>query len=423
MAKVRSKRYSGFSLFRNALSKHGKWPRAWRDPEPKQSYDVIIVGAGGHGLATAYYLAKLHGIKNVAVLEKGWLGGGNTGRNTTIVRSNYELDGNAKFYEHSLKLWEGLSQELNYNVMFSQRGVLNLAHSDPEMESFAKRGNAMRLNGIDAELLLPDQIRRQVPHLDCSRNTRYPIFGGLLQKRGGTARHDAVAWGYARAADALGVDIIQNCEVTGIRVNGNRVVGVDSSRGMINAEKIGLAVAGNTGRLAAMAGLKLPIESHVLQAMVTEPLKPIIHTVVTSGASHVYINQTDKGEVLFGGDLDLYNSYAQRGNLPRIEYVVQSVLTLFPCLSRVRLMRTWGGVMDMTMDGSPIIGKLPVDNLYLNGGWCYGGFKATPGSGWCFAHTIANDKPHELNEALNLERFETGALLDEKGSGAFAFSH
>ncbi len=418
-----TKRYSGLSLLGNALSGHRSWSRVWRDPEPKKSYDVIIVGAGGHGLASAYYLAKLHNINNVAVLEKGWLGGGNTGRNTTIVRSNYMLDGNAKFYEHSLKLWEGLSQELNYNVMFSQRGVLNLAHSDAEMESFSQRGNAMRLNGIDAELMLPDQIRQMVPHLDCSSDTRYPIFGGLLQQRAGTARHDAVAWGYARGADALGVDIIQNCEVTGINVQGNRVSGVETSRGTINADRIGLAVAGNSSRLAGMAGLKLPIESHVLQAMVTEPLKPIIHTVVTSGASHVYISQTDKGEVLFGGDLDFYNSYAQRGNLPRIEYVVQSVLTLFPCLSRVRLMRTWGGVMDMSMDGSPIIGKLPIDGLYLNGGWCYGGFKATPGSGWCFAHTIAHDRPHALNEELNLERFETGALLDEKGSGAFAFSH
>ncbi len=407
----------------NAFSRHRKWPRAWRDPEPKASYDVVIVGAGGHGLATAYYLAKLHGVKNIAVLEKGWLGGGNTGRNTTIVRSNYHLSGNAHFYEHSLKLWEGLSQDLNYNVMFSPRGVLNLAHSDSEMEAFSIRGNAMRLNGIDAELLLPDQVREFVPHLDCSNNTRFPIFGALLQKRGGTARHDAVAWGLARAADSLGVDIIQNCEVTGIKINGNRVTSLQTSRGEIQAGKVGLAVAGNTSRLAAMAGLKLPIESHVLQAMVTEPLKPIIHTVVTSSASHVYVNQTDKGEVLFGGDLDMYNSYAQRGNLPRVEYVIQSVLTLFPCLRRVRLMRTWGGVMDMTMDGSPIISKLPIDNMYLNGGWCYGGFKATPGSGWCFAHTIANDKPHALNQPLSLERFSTGELLDENGSGAFPNSH
>ncbi len=423
MIKSVFKQYSGFSLLRNSLSGHRNWARVWRDPEPKRSYDVIIIGAGGHGLASAYYLAKLHGIKNVAVLEKGWLGGGNTGRNTTIVRSNYRQDGNAHFYEHSLKLWEGLSQDLNYNVMFSQRGVLNLAHSDSEMEKFSERGNAMRLNGIDAELLLPDQIRREVPHLDCSQNTRYPIYGGLLQPRGGTARHDAVAWGFARAADALGVDIIQNCEVTGIRVQGERVVGVDTTRGAIDAGKVGLAVAGNSSRLAAMAGLKLPIESHVLQAMVSEPLKPIIHTVLTSSASHVYINQTDKGEVLFGGDLDLYNSYAQRGNLPRVEYVIQSVLTLFPCLRRVRLMRTWGGVMDMSMDGSPIIGKLPIDGLYFNGGWCYGGFKATPGSGWCFAHTIANDKPHALNEPLSLERFKSGALLDENGAGAFPNAH
>ena len=411
------------SLLRNAISNHRKWPRVWLDPEPKQKYDVVIVGAGGHGLATAYYLAKLHGVKNIAVLEKGWLGGGNTGRNTTIVRSNYFLEPNAHFYEHSLKLWESLSQELNYNVMFSQRGVLNLAHSDAEMESFSARGNAMRLNGIDAELLMRDQIQEMVPHLDCSEDTRYPIVGGLLQKRGGTARHDAVAWGYARAASALGVDIIQNCEVTGFQLKANQVVGIETSRGLIQSPKVGIAVAGNSGRLAAMAGLRLPIESHVLQAMVTEPLKPIIHTVVTSGASHVYISQTDKGEVLFGGDLDLYNSYAQRGGLPRIEYVVQSVLTLFPCLSRVRLMRTWGGVMDMSMDGSPMITKLPINGMYLNGGWCYGGFKATPGSGWCFAHTIAHDEPHELNRQFSLERFATGDLIDEKGGGAFPNAH
>ena len=423
LRKFSKKRYSGFSLIRNAVTKHRNWSRVWRDPEPKKSYDVVIIGAGGHGLATAHYLAELHGIKNIAVLEKGWLGGGNTGRNTTIVRSNYMLDENAKFYEHSLKLWESLPQKLNYNMMFSQRGVLNLAHSDAEMDAFSVRGNAMRFNGIDAELLMADQVRRTVPYLDCSQNTRYPIFGGLLQKRGGTARHDAVAWGFARSADRHGVDIIQNCEVTDIKVSGNRVTAVETSRGVIQAGRVGLAVAGNSGRLAAMAGLRLPIESHVLQAMVTEPLKPIIDTVVTSGASHVYVNQTDKGEVLMGGDLDSYNSYAQRGNLPRIEHVVGSVLTLFPCLSRVRLMRTWGGVMDMSMDGSPIIGKLPVDGLYLNAGWCYGGFKATPGSGWCFAHTIAHDQPHELNEAFSLERFETGAVLDEKGGGAFPNAH
>ncbi len=415
--------YSGFSLILNALRRHRQWSRAWRDPEPKKNYDVVIVGAGGHGLATAYYLAKLHGIANVAVLEKGWLGGGNTGRNTTIVRSNYLLPENAHFYEHSLKLWESLSQELNYNVMFSQRGVLNLGHSDADMERLAKRGNAMRLHGIDAELMLLDEIRERVPYLDCSRTTRHPIVGGLMQKRGGTARHDAVAWGYARAADALGVDIIQNCEVTGMQIDGNRISALQTSKGTIGAGKVGLAVAGNSSRLAAMAGLRLPIESHVLQAMVTEPLKPIIDTVVTSGASHVYVNQTDKGEVLFGGDLDFYNSYAQRGNLPRVEHVIQSVLTLFPCLSRTRLMRTWGGVMDMSMDGSPIISKMPIDRLYLNGGWCYGGFKATPGSGWCFAHTIAHDAPHPLNAAFTLERFRTGHVIDERGAGAFAKAH
>ncbi len=417
------KRYSVFSLARNALTRHRRWPPAWRSPEPRKRYEVVIVGGGGHGLATAYYLAKEHGITNVAVLEKGWLGGGNTGRNTTIVRSNYMLDANARFYEHSLKLWEGLSQELNFNVMFSQRGVINLAHSDPQLDAFARRGNAMRLNGIDAELLTRDQVQRRVPRLDCSPRTRYPVMGALLQRRGGIARHDAVAWGYARAADARGVDIIQNCEVTGIRRDGDRVVGVETTRGAIQADKIGIVVAGNSSRLAAMAGIRMPIESHVLQAMVTEPIKPLLDTVVTSGAAHLYISQTDKGEVLMGGDLDGYNSYAQRGNLPLVEHVVQAALTLFPCLGRLRLMRTWGGVMDMTMDGSPIIARLPVEGLYLNGGWCYGGFKATPGSGWCFAHTIAHDAPHELNAAFTLERFHSGHLLDEKGAGATPGAH
>ncbi len=416
-------KYSVFSLARNAFSHHERWPEAWRSPDPKTEYDVIIVGAGGHGLATAYYLAKEHGISNVAVLEKGWLGGGNTGRNTTIVRSNYLLEANAHFYEFSLKLWEGLSQDLNFNVMFSQRGVINLAHSDPQLDAYARRGNAMRLNGIDAEVLSREEIQRRVPLLDCSRKARFPITGGLLQSRGGVARHDAVAWGFARAADARGVDIIQNCEVTGIRKQGNRVVGVETTRGFIGARKIGLAVAGNSSRLAAMAGVTLPIESHVLQAMVTEPLKPVLHTVVTSGAAHLYISQTDKGEILMGGDLDSYNSYAQRGNLPLIEHVIQAAVSLFPFLSRTRLMRTWGGVMDMTMDGSPIIGRLPVEGLYMNGGWCYGGFKATPGSGWVFAWTLAKDEPHELNTAFNLDRFHSGWLLDEKGAGATPGAH
>jgi sarcosine oxidase subunit beta len=416
-------RYSIFSLARNALSYHQNWGRAWRSPDPRPHYDVIVIGGGGHGLATAYYLAKEHGISNVAVLEKGWLGGGNTGRNTTIVRSNYMLEANAHFYEHSLKLWEGLSQDLNFNVMFSQRGVVNLAHSDAQLDAANRRGNAMRLNGIDAVMLSRDQVARMVPLLDCSPTARFPVWGGLMQPRGGVARHDAVAWGYARAADARGVDIIQNCEVTGIRRDGDRVVGVETTRGAIGGDKIGIVVAGNSSRLAAMADVRLPIESHVLQAMVTEPLKPVLDTVVTSGATHLYISQTDKGEILIGGDLDGYNSYAQRGNLPLIEHLAASAISMFPFLSRLRLMRTWGGVMDMSMDGSPIIGKLPVKGLYLDGGWCYGGFKATPGSGWVFAHTIAHDRPHPLNEAFNLERFNTGYLLDEKGAGATPGAH
>ena len=416
-------RYSVFSLVRNAVSYHERWGQAWRSPDPRPHYDVIVIGGGGHGLATAYYLAKEHGISNVAVLEKGWLGGGNTGRNTTIVRSNYMLEANAHFYEHSLKLWEGLSQDLNFNVMFSQRGVINLAHSDAQLDSLSRRGNAMRLNGIDAVMLSRDEVARSVPLLDCSPTARYPVMGGMLQPRGGVARHDAVAWGYARAADTRGVDIIQNCEVTGIRRDGDRVVGVETTRGAIGGDKIGIVVAGNSSRLAAMADVRLPIESHVLQAMVTEPLKPVLDTVITSGATHLYISQTDKGEILIGGDLDGYNSYAQRGNLPLIEHLAASAISMFPFLSRLRLMRTWGGVMDMSMDGSPIIGKLPVKGLYLDGGWCYGGFKATPGSGWVFAHTIAQDRPHPLNEAFNLERFNTGYLLDEKGAGATPGAH
>ncbi|MEO3434098.1 sarcosine oxidase subunit beta family protein [Inquilinus sp. CAU 1745] len=416
-------RYSIFRLGREALRGHRGWPAAWRDPEPKASYDVVIVGGGGHGLATAYYLAKNHGIRNVAVVEKGWLGGGNTGRNTTIVRSNYLLEPNAHFYEWSLKLWEGLSADLNYNVMFSQRGALNLAHSDAQLDAYARRGNAMRLNGIDAELLDRRQVEEFVPLLDTSDRARFPIHGGLLQPRGGTARHDAVAWGFARAADRLGIDIIQNCEVTGIRREGNRAIGVETSRGHIGAGRIGMAVAGHTSHVAGLAGLRLPIESHVLQAIVTEPVKPLIDTVVTYGAGHFYVSQSDKGGLVMGGDLDGYNSYAQRGNLPIIEDVAQAAVELFPCTGRLRMLRHWGGVMDMTMDGSPIIARTPVDGLYVNGGWCYGGFKATPGSGWVFAHTIAHDRPHALNEAFSLERFEAGATIDEKGAGPIPGAH
>jgi methylglutamate dehydrogenase subunit A len=416
-------RYSIFSLARQALSRHRNWPRAWRDPKPQKHYDAVIIGGGGHGLATAYYLAKQHGLKRIAVLEKGWIGGGNTGRNTTIVRSNYHLQANAHFYEFSLKLWEGLSQELNFNVMYSARGVLNLVHSPADMDAALRRGNAMRLNGIDAKFLSRDEVEASVPGLDCSAQARFPIMGGLLQPRGGTVRHDAVAWGYARAADALGVDIIQQCEVTGIRMQGGAVSGVDTSRGFIATPKIGIAVAGHSSQVAALAGIRLPIESHVLQALVTEPIKPVLDTVVTSGAVHFYISQSDKGELVMGGDLDFYNSYAQRGNLPAIEQTVAACLALFPSYGRLRMMRTWGGIMDMTMDGSPIIGKLPVRGLYMTGGWCYGGFKATPASGFVHAHTIAHDEPHPLNAAFTLERFAQGRMIDEKGAGPYAWAH
>jgi len=383
----------------------------------------LPVSPGGHGLATAYYLAKNHGIRNVAVLEKGWIGGGNTGRNTTIVRSNYMLDDNAHFYEWSLKLWHGLSADLNYNVMFSPRGVLNLAHTESQRDQYFRRGNRMLLNGIDAEWMTREEIARFIPHLDCSDTPRFPIIGGLMQRRGGTARHDAVAWGYARAASALGVDIIQGCEVQGFLQEGNRIVEIETSRGRIGAGKVGIAVAGNSGRVAGLAGLKLPLESHVLQAFVSEPLKPVLDTVVTYGAGHFYISQSDKGELVMGGDLDFYPSYAQKGNLPILEEAIAAGLQMFPNFSRVRMMRHWGGIMDMTLDGSPIISRTPIANFYLNGGWCYGGFKATPGSGWVFAHTIAHDAPHALNRAHTLERFESGRVIDDKGAGPTAQWH
>ncbi|PZN92497.1 MAG: sarcosine oxidase subunit beta [Hyphomicrobiales bacterium] len=410
-------RYSVFSLLAQSLKGHKGWQPTWRDAAPKPEYDVLVIGGGGHGLATAYYLASRHGIRNVAVIERGYIGSGNVGRNTTIIRSNYLLPGNTPFYELSMKLWEGLEQDLNYNAMVSQRGVLNLYHSDGQRDAYARRGNAMRLAGVDAELLDRDQVRAMVPFFDYE-NGRFPIQGGLLQKRGGTARHDAVAWGYAHAGDRNGVDIVQNCEVTGFSMENGRVTGVDTTRGPIRAKKVALAVAGNSSRVAAMAGLRLPIESHVLQAFVSEGIKPLIDTVVTYGAGHFYVSQSDKGGLVFGGDIDGYNSYAQRGNLPVIEDVMESAMALWPGIGRIRMLRHWGGIMDMSMDGSPIIDHTPVDGLYLNAGWCYGGFKATPASGFCFAHLIAKDEPHPNAAAYRLDRFASGRVIDEKGVGA-----
>lgn len=409
-------RYSWLRLVREAMRSQSGWTPAWRDAAPREAYDIVIVGGGGHGLATAHYLAKMHGLTNVAVLEKGYIGSGNVGRNTTIIRSNYLLPGNTPFYEWSLKLWEGLEQDINYNAMVSQRGVLNLYHSDAQRDAYARRGNAMRIAGADAELLDRDAVRKMVPYLDFD-NARFPVRGGLLQRRGGTVRHDAVAWGYARAADQRGVDIVQNCEVTGIRIEQGRVLGVETTRGFVAAKKVGLAAAGNSSRVAAMAGLRLPIESHVLQAFVSEGIKPLIDTVVTFGAGHFYISQSDKGGLVLGGDIDGYNSYAQRGNLGAVEHVLEEGMALMPMIGRLRVLRSWGGVMDMSMDGSPIIDRTPVAGLYLNAGWCYGGFKATPASGWCFAHTIATDEPHPFSAAYRLDRFAAGRLIDEKGQG------
>ncbi|TKT80065.1 sarcosine oxidase subunit beta family protein [Aquamicrobium sp. LC103] len=411
--------YSFLSLLKNAWNGNRDWKPAWRKPDPRPAYDVVIIGGGGHGLSTAYYLAKEHGIANVAVLEKGYLGSGNIGRNTTMIRSNYLLPANQRFYEHSMKLWESLSHDLNYNVMFSQRGCLNLAHSPAQLDDFARRGNAMRHAGIDAELMSREQIRRFVPALDIDFGGRFPVVGGLIQRRAGTARHDAVAWGYARAADRRGVDIIENCEVTGFLRDADRIVGVATTRGEIRAGKVAVAVAGSTGRVMKLAGVdRLPIESHVLQAFVSEGIKPFMDTVVTFGAGHLYVTQSDKGGMVFGGDIDGYNTYAQRGNLPIVEDVMSEMCAMFPGLTRVRLLRSWGGIMDMSMDGSPIITTGPLPGMYLNCGWCYGGFKATPASGWCFAWTIARDEPHPINAPFALDRFHRGILIDEKGQGA-----
>ncbi len=413
-------RYSVFSLARNALTRHRDWPKAWRSPEPKKAYDAVIVGGGGHGLATAYYLAKEHKLTNVAVLERGWLGGGNTGRNTTIVRSNYLWDESAALYEHAMKLWEGLSGALNYNVMFSQRGVLNLAHTQHDLREVSRRVNANRLNGIDSEFLDAKGVKDYCPVIDLRGGGRYPVLGASLQRRGGTARHDAVAWGYARAADALGVDIIQECPVEGFRISNGRIQGVQTGKGYIEAKKVGLVPAGHASVLAERAGFRLPVTSVPLQALVSEPVKPTIDCVVMSGAVHAYISQSDKGELVIGAGVDKYVGYGQRGSLPVTEETVAAVCELFPLFRRMRMLRNWGGIVDTCPDASPIISKTPVEGLYLNCGWGTGGFKATPGSGHVFAHTIATDRPHALNAAFGLERFRTGYLIDEHGAAAVA---
>ncbi len=416
----KEKRYSIFSLAKNALSYHQNWQQVWKNPEPKPKYDVIIIGGGGHGLATAWYLASIHGITNIAVLEKGWIGGGNTGRNTTIIRSNYLWDESAAIYEHSLKLWEGLSQDLNFNIMFSQRGVLTIAHSEHEVRGMSRRVHAIKLNAIDSEILTYKEIKKFVPSINIDQTIRYPVMGGFLQKRGGTARHDAVAWGYARACDDIGVDIIQNCEVLNIIRNGRKVDGVVTTKGEIKAKKIGCAVAGHSSILASMAGLNLPISSRPLQALVSEPIKPILDTVIMSNAVHMYISQSDKGEMVLGAGVDKYNSYAQRGSFSVTEHMIEAAVEIFPFLSRLKMLRHWGGIVDTCPDASPIISKTDIKGLYFNCGWGTGGFKATPGSGHIFADLIANDRPNEITNPYSLNRFETGLLIDEHGAAGVA---
>jgi methylglutamate dehydrogenase subunit A len=413
--------YSIFSILKHALKPSLAWPQAWEKPEPRSSYDAVIIGGGGHGLATAYYLAKNHGITNVAVLERSHIGSGNVGRNTTLIRSNYHIGGNTAFFEFSMKLWEGLSHDLNYNCMVSQRGQAVLAVSPVQMDVFARRGNTMRLHGIDAELLDRGDVMKMLPYLDYSNDARWPICGAIYQPRAGTVRHDAVAWGYARAASQLGVHIIENCEVTDIVIEGNRAVGVETSRGRINAGKVAICVAGHTSHVAKMAGLKLPVESHVLQAFVTEPVKPIVHHVVSWGAELFYLSQSDKGGLVFGGHIDGFNTYTQRGQFFKQKDVMECAVALMPFMSRMRLLRSWGGIQDMTPDGSPFICRTPIDKLYLNGGWCYQGFKATPASGYTYAHTIAHDEEHDLSRFYSLDRFEKGGEMDEYGLGNWTY--
>ena len=413
------KKYSIFSLAKNALSGHKEWPKMWRSPEPREFYDVIIIGGGGHGLGTAYYLAKEHGLKNIAVIEKGWLGGGNTGRNTTIIRSNYLWDDSAHLYEHSLKLWENLSSELNYNVMFSQRGVMNLAHNEHDIKEIKRRVSANNLNGIDSFWLSKEEIQKKVPIMNTD-NLRYPVLGASYQPRGGVARHDAIAWGFAMRADEMGVDIIQNCEAHQIRTKNGTIEGVETSKGFLRANKIGVVASGHTGVLAESAGIRLPLQSKPLQALVSEPIKPIIDTVVMSSAVHAYVSQSDKGELVIGAGTDSYNSFTQRGGFNIIEDTIRAMVELYPVFGKMKMLRQWGGIVDICPDASPIISKCDIDGLFFNCGWGTGGFKATPGSANVFAHTIAKNEPHQINSAFNLDRFVSGRLVDEHGAAAVA---
>ena len=413
------KKYSIFSLAKNALSGHKDWQKMWRSPEPREFYDVIIIGGGGHGLGTAYYLAKEHGLKNIAVIEKGWLGGGNTGRNTTIIRSNYLWDDSAHLYEHSLKLWENLSSELNYNVMFSQRGVMNLAHNEHDIKEIKRRVSANNLNGIDSFWLSKEEIQKKVPIMNTD-NLRYPVLGASYQPRGGVARHDAIAWGFAMRADEMGVDIIQNCEAHQIRTKNGTIEGVETSKGFLRANKIGVVASGHTGVLAESAGIRLPLQSKPLQALVSEPIKPIIDTVVMSSAVHAYVSQSDKGELVIGAGTDSYNSFTQRGGFNIIEDTIRAMVELYPVFGKMKMLRQWGGIVDICPDASPIISKCDIDGLFFNCGWGTGGFKATPGSANVFAHTIAKNEPHQINSAFNLDRFASGRLVDEHGAAAVA---
>ena len=413
-------KYSAWALLRGALSGQRHWAPAWRDATPRSSYDAVIVGGGGHGLAAAYYLAKNHGLTNVAVLERGWIGGGNTGRNTTIVRSNYLFPESARLYDFSLKLYEGLSQDLNFNIMLSQRGLVMLAHSRHDLDSMSRWANAMRMNGIAAELLSKDEVGAMAPGLDLSPHARIPVLGGFAQRRAGTARHDAVAWGYARAAAALGVDIVQNCEVRGFVQEGGRVVGVDTSQGRIRSDRIGIAAAGHSSVLAKLAGFKLPVTSYALQAMVSEPIKPLLDTVVLSPGTGAYVCQADKGEMVLGAMLDLFPSYAQRGSFAVKQAIIAATLALFPSFSRLQMLRQWAGTVDVVHDSSPIIGPTPIPGLYINCGWGTGGFKAIPVGGWTLAHALATGKNHPLAEPFQLERFITGRLVDEAAASGIA---